>query len=735
MLSLGKKAGAWRLPFAKERMEPQNYGETAMMKTCVAAVAVAAACAASAANYAKLDAGGTFKFYSDEACTTEVSGTLGDDTSVMFSSDAEFQALVPYTNVIAAAGAKVALQNDVKLTAAADWRAFDFNINGKTVTLDGWDCRVGRVQGTGTFAAGNLVTNGNFEADKKNLWWNAPTGWTIAEKSRSGVLNYRANGKDNNGEYKLVSQLLNPTNDISYWAVLYTPKVSDDYTQTAAFQQTVTVSRGNWEYFVSFRYMTSGYNGSNGLVTYTPENSRIIVSLGDTRIAAQSCTTNIQTFARTLKDDNALPAGTDTLKFTLYSADAGACFDDVVVSPYSKLYFDIPAGVSYDAGNLTLKDEGLQVHKVGDGTIVFSKANNKWRVEGGQSLIVRDGIARQAAKNACGAQYAKISVSNGAQFDIYGRTSWDYDYILNGSGPDGTGVLTSTKEESKTYHSTNSGFLRNIELGSDSTLYVKKDCDWGTIFYGQRNAEGKYDSYLSATNTMNGHKLTIDGTTFDAGSTGDVGQRLYLGNMTFSGEGTIEVTSNACIQAMYNDISAAECVVDIYGMFWSQNFNSFSEVKSLKFHEGACFRELKNTTRPTTTIVRDTYAPNSAFGPRNTPNKWADRKYRYPIVQLGDAEHLDVTLDLSEWDVAFDDSAQGTLTFHDVGDEAEKEVAVTVELNQKWARRRGQPVYKWQSRPANVHFVRGESMAAADIQLYARDDGLYIVPGLSVIIR
>lgn len=213
------------------------------MKRIVAVFAAVAAFEAFAAGYAKLDAG-AFKFYSDETCTTEVSGTLDGDTSVMFASDAEFQALVAHKSEIAAAGAKVVLQNDVKLTADADWRAFDFDINGKTVTLDGWDCRVARVQGAGTFAAGNLVTNGDFETNTSQNGWNKnPYGWTRNEKGRCCVLNSGV-------------QLLHKSN-MSYWAVLYTPQAS--LTETPFFQQTIAVSRSNWQYFVSFRYMTSAY--------------------------------------------------------------------------------------------------------------------------------------------------------------------------------------------------------------------------------------------------------------------------------------------------------------------------------------------------------------------------------------------------------------------------------------------------------------------------------------------
>ena len=680
----------------------------------------AVTCGAEAVTYAKYSSEKEeFTFYDDEACTTEVSGTLDGDTSVMFASDAEFQALVAHKDEIADARAKVVLQNDVKLTADADWRAFDFNINGKTITLDGWDCKVGRVQGTGTFAAGNLVTNGDFEADGENLWWKPPTGWSIEENSRCAVLGTGTN-----------PQVLNKTG-ISYWAVLYTK--NDAYPETAAFRQNVAISRSNWEYFVSFRYMTSGYNGSDGLVVYTPKNSRITVSIGgDAWKATQSCTEEIQTFATTIKDDKALPAGTHTLEFTLYKPTAGACFDDVVVSPLSRLFFDIPKGDDYDVRNLTLKDAGLQVRKVGKGTIVFYKANNTWRVEGSQSLIVSDGIARQAAASACGAQYAKISVSSGAQFDLYGRTSWDYDYILSGSGPDGSGALTSTQPESsslRAYANKKSGFMRNATLQSDATLFVNKGCDWATMFY----------NYKDSTMTMGGHKLTIDGTPY---TSGDVGGRLYPGKMAFSGEGAIEVSSNACVNFIYNDINAEECNVDIYGMIWSQHGKFFAEVESLKFHEGAGFRDTRNTEEAlTTTVVRDTYAPNSSYGPRHLPNKWSGNIHTHPRVQLGAEGHTTPTLDLSEWDGTFDDSVQGTLTFYDVRGESEGstgKMKVVVDIGGRTKRIAGSrsAIYKWKDDPrAYVEFVAAPSWASKNVKMSVKSDGIYGFSGAAIILR
>jgi len=683
----------------------------------------AVTCGAEAVTYAKLS-GGTFKFYDDEACerANESQTAVDSDTIVFFASDAEFQALKADGVKAEVAKAKDGvpyLQNDIKLTANVDWRAFDFNINGKTVTLDGWDCRVGRVQGAGTFAAGNLVQNGDFEADGENLWWKPPTGWSIEENSRCAVVGTGTH-----------PQTLNKTG-ISYWAVLYTKNGA--YPETAAFRQNVAISRSNWEYFVSFRYMTSGYNGSDGLVVYTPENSRIIVSIGgDAWKATQSCTEEIQTFATTIKDDKALPAGTHTLEFTLYKPTAGACFDDVVVSPLSRLFFDIPKDADYDAGNLTLKDAGLQVRKVGKGTIVFSKANNTWRVEGAQSLIVADGIARQTAKNACGAQYAKISVSSGAQFDLYGRTSWDYDYILSGSGPDGSGALTSTQPESsslRAYANKKSGFMRNATLQSDATLFVNNGCDWATMFY----------NYKDSTMTMGGHKLTIDGTPY---TSGDVGGRLYPGKMAFSGEGAIEVSSNACVNFIYNDINAEECNVDIYGMIWSQHGKFFTEVESLKFHEGAGFRDTRNTeVALTTTVVRDTYAPNSSFGPRHLPNKWSGNIHTHPRVQLGAKDHTTPTLDLSEWDGTFDDSAQGTLTFYDVRGESEGstgKMKVVVDIGGRTKRISGSrsAIYKWKDDPrAYVEFVAAPSWASKNVKMSVKSDGIYGFSGAAIILR
>ena len=61
--------------------------------------------------------------------------------------------------------------------------------------------------------------------------------------------------------------------------------------------------------------------------------------------------------------------------------------------------------------------------------------------------------------------------------------------------------------------------------------------------------------------------------------------------------------------------------------------NGLTTVKSLVFAAGATFSS--SGTLPTT-VVTDTFAPNTTVAAQ-------------PKVQLGDASHLETTLDLSRW--------------------------------------------------------------------------------------
>lgn len=688
----------------------------------------AVTCGAEAVTYAKLS-GGTFKFYDDEACTqANASQTAVDsDTIVFFESDAEFQALKADGVKAEVAKAKDGvpyLQNDIVLTANVDWRAFDFNINGKTVTLDGWDCRVGRVQGAGTFAAGNLVTNGDFEADEKNLEsWSSnasitvpPTGWTTAENSRWAVYGTGTH-----------PQTLNKTG-ISYWAVMYMP--NDAFPEMPTFQQSILIPRSDCEYCVSFRYMTTGFNktnttGKKELVPCLPENgrdSRIIVSIGDAWSVTNSCTTtDIEVFTTTLKDDNALVAGTYTLKFAIYKRNSGACFDDVEVSPFSKLYFDIPEGTDYDAGSLTLKDAGLQVHKEGEGTIVF-KANNGWGMANAESLIVKGGIARQAAEAACGAQYAQITVQNGAQFDLHGVRYSYYDFNIAGEGPASAtvkGALVNTEEYLKPWtqeDKTDKGVLRTLSVYDNATV--------GAI---------RQFGMVSHANQMHECKIA-DGKTLTYSGDGSENSRIFGGQMYYTGAGTIVIADGGDYHmASATSVPAPDCELVVYGQFGLQQNKVLSPLKSLIFKDGGQFFFSKDLGKAATTIIYKTYAPNTVAA--------AGSLSPHPRVQLGAEGHTTPTLDLSEWDGTFDDSAQGTLTFYDVRGESEGstgKMKVVVDIGGRTKRIAGSrsAIYKWKDDPrAYVEFVAAPSWASKNVKMSVKSDGIYGFSGAAIILR
>ena len=146
-----------------------------------------------------------------------------------------------------------------------------------------------------------------------------------------------------------------------------------------------------------------------------------------------------------------------------------------------------------------------------------------------------------------------------------------------------------------------------------------------------------------------------------------------------------------------------------------------SPVKSLIFHESGIYRNLRVASPVTKIIVYERYAPNARTWSGNTTRL-------YPAVQLGDASHLNTTLDLSHWTTTFDDSAEGTLTFY-------AGTTVTVDIGDRTAGL-GEYAYRWKEKPANtVQFVRSENMRRRGIHVVRKDDGIRFKTGLTIHIR
>ena len=558
--------------------------------------------------FAKL-VNGNFAYYTNSACTVEYQLETPPETGiagcvVVFGSNAEYQSLVPYTNELATA-AGVFLQNNITLTADADWSAIDFNMNGKTVTLKGWDLTVRKPQGTGRFTSGNLINQ---------------TGFTTTDYSYQDGSWYVLKGKEANGNYPGTKRL---------YQSFTVPKSRNLY---------LKFKTRSWDKSGYYQYVGAGIDAPTNIVSSFNSGT------------ATTAITYIRTAGPYTK--SGLTAGSShELEFTNFTGWTYVGY--ICLCPLSRLTFDIPEGEEYVNSNITLggnSDDdftgiGLEVHKKGLGLLTMSKANERFGQSGKTSLSVDEGVVSKtdSTSGTCGAQYARIVVKNGAQFDICGRKFCDYDYTLAGSGPDGKGALVKSNLESqdpqRAYVKAENGFLRNITLSGDTLLSAdvkSKACDWALMFY----------NYQANTMTMNGHTLTIDSPAY----TGDCGGRIYAGNMSFKGEGKIVIATNGCFQtydATYTP-SATNCELHVYGMLWAQAKNDtakmsvISPVKSLIFHESGVYRNLRPISPVSTNVVLETYAPNVRTWSGNTTRL-------YPVVQLGDADHLATTFDLSCW--------------------------------------------------------------------------------------
>ena len=421
------------------------------------------------------------------------------------------------------------------------------------------------------------------------------------------------------------------------------------------------------------------------------------------------------------------------------------------LSPSSYLYFDVPEGEECDVSNITLGGStpgtsdfgglGLQVHKTGKGTLVMSSVYD-FGGSGITSMVVEEGLVKKASGATCGAQYSRIVVEDGAQFDLNGRIYHDYDYTLSGSGSDGSGALISTADiDAATAYAQNTGmsFLRNVTLGADATIYAAGNM--GMIFY----------NYSANTMTMGGNTVTYDGT----GET-----RIFAGNMSYSGEGRIVIATNGWFQTHISSPTAGGCAVDVYGRYW-QNTGNLTPVKSLVFHEGSTFRELNAS--PATKVVYETYAPPVV-------SESAEGFLARPKVQLGAADHLEATLDLSRFTDTYDDREEGALSFYfkaeevpgsnpgsgdsgtddpEAGGDEEPQdppqpqvvvteaTSVTVEIGDR-TEGLGKPALLWKEAPpyeVMSRFRSSATMKRRGMFIEVRDDGIYFVTGLTLFIR
>ena len=560
-------------------------------------------------SYVKYDVeNDCWKFFDEDVNPYVGEWTLGMDyMKALFANDAEFQGLASHKADLEAAHAPVLMQSDITLTADADWSAIDFDMNGKTVTLRGWDLTVRKPQGLGRITSGNLINQTAFSL--AHSAWHDGGGWY-------GFAGSQANSYGNKDVYQSFT----------------VPKARDVYLQFRVH---------SWNNSGYAQYVCAGINSVNNLVNRFQSGT------------ASSASSYYQTTSIYTK--SGLNPGTSyELEFTNYGGYTYA--GDIFLCPLSKLIFDIPENDEYVLTGITLGGTsdvdfsgiGLHVHKTGKGLLTMSKENLRFGGNGVISIVVEEGLVKKEAGATCGAPYSRIRVEDGGQFDMNGHRYHDYHYSLSGSGPDGVGALINTVSMSNpwTVDGSKYGMLYNVTLDDDAT--IGGTANFGMIFYDNG----------AHTMTMNNKTVTYAGT------------EIFAGQMNYSGDGKIVIATNGWLQSCTSSASAPGCVVEVYGILGQQDGKVLSPVKSLIFADGGKFYNYKGT--PGTVTVYGTYAPNveEAVVDGST--------VLHPKVQLGDATHLNATLDLSQWTTTFDDREEGSLTFYAGTEEAPMTVALDI---------------------------------------------------------
>ncbi|MBQ2625709.1 MAG: C10 family peptidase [Kiritimatiellae bacterium] len=589
--------------------------------------------------YAKL-VDGTFAYFGDEACMlsaeTPAEG-LAACKKVLFADDAEFRALVPFTNEIAAAGVPVCLHSNVTLTADTDWRAFDFDLNGKVVVLKGYDLYVHKPQGTGRITAGNVLD---------------PFGYSFT-------------GSSNNGGSDTYEWLWLGKEDCGAWQNFILPKSRTCYLKTKIHR------------------FDSNYSQS------------VYVKIDGTEIFNESCSGTKTVGPYTCAG---YTAGT-SCKIEILRGKGGntQAYKWTTVSPTSYLCFDIPEGEEYDPSDITFGGStpgtsdfggiGLQIHKTGKGRLVMSTAKNDIGGNGVASAVVEEGVLVNAKGAGCGEAGSRIEVMDGAQFDPHGAVSNSayYDFTISGAGPDGLGAVANNTEEADAYK--NSFVMRNITLAANA------------VIGGTQNVSLKNGDWNATTMTMDGHTVTYTNCT------------VYAGNMSYRGAGGIVVAPGAALSFYAHSPAAADCDVTVHGSL-NQNNGGFTKVKSLVFENGStCWlSDSAGSGSIPVTVVSGRYVPNASH------TNGGDCTLTTPRVQLGDATHLEPTLDLSRLDGVFDGT---NTTFY-------ADSTVTVDLGEREFQG-SVLLVAWMEIPTATFVV--DDANKDRLGLLPRPEGLYVVLG------
>ena len=529
-------------------------------------------------------------------------------------------------------------------TGVGKFVAGTLTITGNKFTVDGLD-------GSGTISAGaSVLKNHDFQADTVAdgvAVIMAPQGWlttgtSYVLRNNRDMANSQANGSNwcfiNNGSS--ISQ------------TFYVP-----------FATTCSI-----RFNVGTRNNSGTQWKSNGNVKI--DGVEVVAWTGQSNLTA------------TRYGQTSLSAGYHTISIACTS-NSGMSVDNIDLSVGSILDVNVAAGETSENNNVALSGAGLQVWKTGGGLLVMNKENTGFgfgsRYSGSVCMVVKEGTVKKSTvegRGSCGAQYSTIKVEDGGQFDLAGRTYWDYDYIIEGSGPDGTGAIVNNTSVSSPWNTnSNKAYMQRVALSGDAVIGGTQP--WALLFWG----------FGAEPITLNGHTLTMSGTT------------IYSGNNYFNGSGRVVIAEGATYEAVNRSPTASDSDVVVNGTL-AVHDQSLTPIKSLKFGTDGKFSNSWDSNPQF--VVYEEYAP-----PLTIVGKAQN-------VQLGADGHLDTALDLSLFSEAFNGTS---LTFY-------PGIALTVRLGSRTFTAEMTKLVSWTVKPDITDLIAdGENLEG--VSLGMTDDGLY----------
>lgn len=356
----------------------------------------------------------------------------------------------------------------------------------------------------------------------------------------------------------------------------------------------------------------------------------------------------------------------------------------------SELRFEVPEGQTRTHSAVTL-DRRVKLVKTGGGTLIAARSGNTHH--GG--TVVTAGILKPGVKQDAsifGAAGSMLVIEEGTQFldDIQclGSTA-GVNWLIAGEGPDGSGAIKTTVGDN----------------GNQTTA-------WGRGLYLADDALILRDEYAFDFEAIefNTFRLGLNGHTLNLGAT-KYSPWFLVCSVLAPDEGTLVIGDNINFAPYKNFASSfpnATLVVSPGAFYNSGNSgeDAWSRAVTVSNFVYRSNSEISQMSEPT--YVLGCYTPASIDSA--------------PKVVLGDAEHLNVALDLSERSTPFDMDFGGGMSF------AENAV-VEVRLGARRCRT-GECLVAWTEKPS-VKFLSTNSLTHFEVQA----QGLFIARGTIVFIR